>query len=198
MNDDDEATRPVMRFDRPSEWPRIKALLDDAFGRETESALVERLRGDGAFSFMIVAEIGEGFIGACGFSPLPIHGEERSYDGAALGPLAVAAPFRGAGVGSALVRAGLAQCRRRNLGVVCALGSPRFFNRLGFSRAAASEIASPWTDAPAYQALVLRDELAPVVGEARYADAYFNSADMDDGMEATNRVAGMKSGGASG
>ena len=83
--------RPVMRFDRPSEWPRIKALFDDSFGRDAESALVETLRADGAFAFMIVAETPEGFIGACGFSPLPIlrqdeTGGETTVDGAALAP----------------------------------------------------------------------------------------------------------------
>lgn len=174
---DDEGPRPAMRFDRPSEWPRIKALFDDAFGRETESALVERLRDDGAFSFLIVAEIGEGFIGACGFSLLPIHGEERSYEGAVLAPLAVAAPFRGAGVGSALVRAGLAQCRRRNFGVVCALGHPRFFSRLGFSREAAAGVVAPWSASAAFQALVLRDDGAVVAGEAQYPEAFLDAAE---------------------
>lgn len=172
MNADmDPRLRPVMRFDRPSEWPRIRGLLEASFGRSEEADMVERLRADGDFLFMIVAEIEDGFIGAVGFSRLPIVGE-RMVDAAALAPIAVAEDFRGVGVGAALVRAGLAQCRRRGAPLVCVAGARRFFAQTGFAIRPAAQIDAPWS--PGHlQALALDDALGPIEGVARYPKGFF-------------------------
>lgn len=172
MTEDADGPRPLMRFDRPAEWPRLKALFDHCFGREDEANLVEQLRADNAFSFLIIAEIEDGFIGACGFCPLPIVGERR-VEAVALAPLAVVPEYRGAGVGAGLVRAGIAQCRRRGVEAVVVLGAPRFYGKLGFTAEAAAKIDAPWAGVPSFQALALSDGIEPMEGEAQYPAAFF-------------------------
>nr|MBX2854774.1 N-acetyltransferase [Paracoccaceae bacterium] len=146
-----------------------------------ESLLVERLRADGSGLFVIVAEIEAGFIGAAAFTPMAIAGE-RSYTAAALGPIATAPKFRGRGVGAGLVRAGLAQCRRRSVGAVFVLGAPSFYGRFGFTAAAAAKVASPWAGSH-FQALSLTDGVELFEGEARYPEPFYEMfSDEEDGV----------------
>lgn len=157
--------RPVLRFDRPSEWPRLQALFKASFGREREATLVEELRAAERFLFLIVAEIDGGFVGAIGCSDAEIIGEETTLRAAIVFPVAVAPAYRGREIGSALVRAALAQCRRRHIDAALAVGATRFFGRLGFAPEAAAAIDAPWFG-PHFQALALRDDLGSMAGDA--------------------------------
>lgn len=171
MNGDELKPRPVMRFDRPAEWPRVKRLFDVCFGRTAESELVERLRAGGSGLFVILAEIETGFVGAAAFTPMAVVGE-RPITAAALGPIATAPKYRGRGVGAGLVRAGLAQCRRRGVGAVFVLGAPSFYSRFGFSAAAAAKVDAPWAG-PHFQALSLTEGVEVFDGEARYPAPFY-------------------------
>lgn len=162
--------RPAMRFDRPAEWPRVKRLFDVSFGRDIESRLVEALREKRSGLFVIVAEIEAGFVGAAAFTPVAVAGE-RDLMAAALGPMATAPKFRGRGVGAALVRAGVAQCRRRGVEAVFVLGAPSFYGRFGFTAAAAAKVAAPWAGSH-FQALSLVDGVELLEGEARYPEPF--------------------------
>jgi putative acetyltransferase len=53
-----------------------------------------------------------------------------------MAPLAVAPPFRGKGVGSALVRHSIDEAKRRNEDFVVVLGDPEYYLRFGFRRGA--------------------------------------------------------------
>ncbi|OYT18536.1 MAG: hypothetical protein CCU26_16370 [Nitrospira sp. UW-LDO-01] len=50
-----------------------------------------------------------------------------------LGPLAVAPEHQRSGIGSALVRAGLEQCKHLSFEAVVVLGNPAYYRRFGFT-----------------------------------------------------------------
>ncbi|MDH3444329.1 MAG: N-acetyltransferase, partial [Deltaproteobacteria bacterium] len=52
-----------------------------------------------------------------------------------LAPMAVSPDHQRKGVGSALVRAGLEECKKLGFGAVVVLGHPRFYPRFGFTPA---------------------------------------------------------------
>ncbi|MCI4662734.1 MAG: N-acetyltransferase [Neomegalonema sp.] len=166
-------SRPVLRFDRPSEWPRIKPLYDDAFGGPDEAELIEDLRASGDLIFQLVAEApGEPepdrrFLGALAFADLSI-GAQRAV--ALVGP-AIDPACQGQGIGSALVRAGLIQARKKGAVAACVLGDPGFWSRFGFETGAARQISCPWSG-PYYMALALIEDLPPLAGHAHYPAAF--------------------------
>jgi putative acetyltransferase len=49
------------------------------------------------------------------------------------------------GIGSALVRHGLALCRERGISAVVVLGDPAYYGRFGFSPALARGLKTPWS-----------------------------------------------------
>lgn len=60
-----------------------------------------------------------------------------------LGPLAVAADARGAGIGAALVQAALKRARLDGHGAVVLVGDEPYYRRFGFSAATAAGLAMP-------------------------------------------------------
>lgn len=157
----------------------IRALLRAAFGGEAEAELVDRLRAEpGAVRLSLLAERRRDgrLVGQILFSAMAVGDDPAVL---ALAPLAVAPEMQRQGIGAALVRRGLALCRRRGLGrAVLVLGEPDYYGRYGFSAAAAREVTGvPWAGHPAFQARSLRPSPAmaaapPVAGDARYACAF--------------------------
>jgi putative acetyltransferase len=74
---------------------------------------------------------------------------------AALGPLAVSPPHQRLGIGSALVRRGLATCRSMDAAGCLVLGAPTFYGRFGFAPARAN-LRSPYSGLDAFQGLEFR------------------------------------------
>ena len=89
---------------------------------------------------------------------------------AGLAPLAVLPAAQRQGVGSALVREGLARCRAAGYAIVVVLGDPAYYSRFGFVDAAGHQVGCEY-DAPpgAFQLIELQ---APALRErpaiARY------------------------------
>lgn len=132
----------------------------------TEAALVERLRVDGDLAISLVAEQEGVLVGHIGFSPITIDGADHRWF--ELAPLSVALEQRRAGIGAALVEAGLAMLRllgARGVGVV---GDPQYYGRFGFVAAAGLAPAGP--EAEWFRALTLVPP-APT-GVVRYAAAF--------------------------
>jgi putative acetyltransferase len=164
----------VIRVEQPGDIPHIRDIVAHAFGQRAEADLVDRLRADGdaLISLVAVAENGE-LVGHILFSRLPIEGAKgRVTEAAALAPLAVRPEHQGKGVGSALAKAGIRACTAHGLGAVIVVGDPKFYQRFGFSAAAARGLRSPYPG-DAFMAL----ELQPGVlranpGTVRYAAAF--------------------------
>lgn len=163
-------TRPEIRFDKPSDWPEIERICAAAFGRSAEFDLLCRLRDDNDLAMLLVAESAGAVAGVAAFSELAIEGAEL-VRAAALAPIAVDPDRQASGVGAALIRAGIAQCRKKGIGAIVVLGYPRYYARFGFSTEAAAGIEAPWSG-PNLMALSLRDETPALVGRARYPAAF--------------------------
>lgn len=62
----------------------------------------------------------------------------------ALAPMAVSNVLQHQGIGSALVRSGLEQCKKQGVQAVTVLGHPAYYPRFGFVPASGFAICCPW------------------------------------------------------
>ena len=99
----------------PGDSDAIDSLYPEAFPDETLLRLVRDLLRD----------VGHAIFTRCGV----VGG---SVNAALLGPLAVAPAWQRQGIGSAMVRAGLRRLEDMDVSLVCVLGDPAYYKRLGF------------------------------------------------------------------
>lgn len=127
--------------------PNVYDLHLDAFGEE-EGELVAQLaldllRDDTAEPILsLVAEKDDRIVGCVIYSCVTIHNGGPLEKTVILAPLAVASKQQRAGVGSALVRHGLAVLRSQGVGLVLVYGNPQYYSRFGF--AAGHQIVAPF------------------------------------------------------
>jgi putative acetyltransferase len=122
---------------RPEGAADRQAILDvnrEAFGREDEARLVDALRESPAFvpALSLVAEEGGAIVGHILFTHLTVADGGVARPALALAPMAVLPASQNRGVGSALVRRGLADAREQGHHVVIVLGHPAYYPRFGF------------------------------------------------------------------
>lgn len=108
----------------------IESLYPEAFPDEDLLPLVRDLLHDAAIAVSLVGAFGLQIVGHAVFTKCGVVGS--SVKAALLGPLAVAPAWQGRGIGSAIVRAGIQRLRDANVDLVCVLGDPAFYGRLGF------------------------------------------------------------------
>jgi len=145
----------MIRYARAADHPAIADVVAAAFGRADEADLVARLRTDGDVIFELVAEEDGVETGHILFSRL--WADHAGLFGA-LAPLAVRPEGQRAGVGSALVRAGLASAREFGCHGVLVLGDPAYYGRFGFSAETAAQVQAPFRGLAAFQGLALEPE----------------------------------------
>lgn len=119
-----------LRDSVPADFSAIESLYPEAFPDEDLLPLVRDLLQDAKITTSIVGVIGSRIVGHVIFTTCGVTG--RPTTAALLGPLAVAPAWQGHGIGSALVRTGLRQLEGRDVLLVCVLGDPAFYKRLGF------------------------------------------------------------------
>ena len=112
----------------PADVAAIESLYPLAFPDEDLLPVVRDLLPDTAVTSSIVGEIDSMIVGHVIFAKCSVSGAGASL----LAPLAVTPSLHGQGIGSALVRAGLRQQKDSGVRVVCVLGDPAFYGRLGF------------------------------------------------------------------
>jgi putative acetyltransferase len=174
-----EISRLLARFVRratPSDLPAIDAVHRAAFPADVEARLVAALIERGQATISLVAEIDRQVIGHILFSPATVGptgsvGPELHEDsalvnatsadpskanpGLGLAPLAVLPPFQNQGIGTALVRAGLAECHRLNVPWVVVLGHETYYPRFGFAPASHWNLTGDYGSSDAFQFLPL-------------------------------------------
>lgn len=161
----------LIRSELPGDIPSIHRVNEEAFGRPEEALLVDRLRDRKAI-ILSLAAIEEGdVIGHVLFSPVLLHGDAGVVHViVGLGPVAVLPDRQRQGVGSALIEAGLKQCRDRGYRALIVLGHPTYYPRFGFRPASLSGIRCSF-EVPddVFMAMELvRGALKDVTGVAHY------------------------------
>ena len=162
-----------IRSETPPDLNDIRSVNEEAFRRAAEADLVDALRDGGHVLASLVAETHPGVVGHILFSRLPIKQGDRELEAAALAPVAVRAAWQRQGVGSALVRAGIAQCREAAVPAIVVLGHPDYYPRFGFSATLAKPLQAPFSG-PAFMALELVPGVLVHGGSVRYPSAFFD------------------------
>jgi putative acetyltransferase len=129
----------VVRLEEPSDRAAALEVERLAFGSDEEPGIVETVR-DLEDSFALVAEEGGAVVGHVQFSRARV-GETAVV---ALGPIAVVPERHREGIGSSLVREGLAEATRRGEIAAILIGDPAFYLRLGFEPGSAFGLANPF------------------------------------------------------
>ena len=142
------------------------AFRDMPFSEGDEQELVDALRNDGDLTLSLVAEDGMRIVGHIAFSPVAIS--DGTLDWYDLGPVSVWPDLHGQGIGSALVRRGIADMRGKGAKGIVLLGSPDYYGRFGFEHD--PHLQYPGPPAEYFQRLVL-DGPAPT-GVVRYVPAF--------------------------
>ena len=117
----------------------IAALLEEAFGRPDEARLFRTLWGSDELAVALVNEVDDGIAAVAVLSHLL-----APPDCLALGPLAVAGDRRDRGFGKALIGESIGWARRAGHAAIFVLGQPPYYERFGFSVAAARPFVSPY------------------------------------------------------
>lgn len=104
------------------------------------------------------------------FSPATIESEDTTIQGMSLAHVAVLSEYQGQGIGSELIRAGIAMLASRQGPFVIVLGHAEYYLRFGFLPASRYGIRSEWeVSDDAFMILMLdKSEMRGIAGAARY------------------------------
>jgi putative acetyltransferase len=118
-----------------------------------EVALIAALRADGDVAVELTALEAGDVVGHVMFSALAVAPDTLRM--ASLAPVCARIDRQRSGIGSALIREGLARCKAQGFDTVLVLGDD-YYRRFGFSAEAAKSVESEFSG-PHFQALALRD-----------------------------------------
>lgn len=160
-----------VRPERPGDREAVFAVHAAAFETRAEADLVEALRSDPAPVVSLVAETDGSIVGHILFSPATLD-SDPDLQVMGLGPMAVLPDRQNRGIGSALVREGLAACRRLRARAVVVLGHPGYYPRFGFRPASRFGVRSEY-DVPDEVFMALELETGALrPGTIRYHEAF--------------------------
>jgi len=132
-----------IRFETADDFDQIHRLNHSAFGTDAEADLVDALRRAAQPFISLVAEQDHTISGHIVFSAVTLSADPDVRI-AGLAPMSVMPALQRRGIGSALVRAGLDECRRFGFVAVAVLGHREFYPRFGFSPASRCGISSTY------------------------------------------------------
>lgn len=166
----------TIRPERPADVAAVRSVNLAAFATATEANLVDVLRQAASPIVSLVAEDAGSLVGHILFSPVTLsgHPDVRIMG---LAPMAVTPARQKQGIGSALVRAGLAECQHFHFAAVVVLGHAAYYPRFGFLPASRFGIACEYDVADdVFMALELEPHaLNAKTGTIRYHAAFANA-----------------------
>jgi putative acetyltransferase len=171
----------IVRPEEPGDYAQIREMTIPAFKAaygtgEAEADLIERLRAqpDHDPALALVAVQGALVVGHILFSPVIIRGEAGEWPALCLAPLGVRIGYQRQGIGSALLRAGLARARERGHSRLVLSGDPAYYGRFGFGDAQSHGLRDDLgTPPPHFLALALAEgALAGVSGLVCYSPPF--------------------------
>ncbi len=122
----------TIRPETPEGVESIGYVIEQVFGQESESELIEKLRNRGVLTISLVALQNGETVGHIAFSLVVIESGLSSFEAIALAPMAVLPAYQRQGIGRQLVRAGLEECRRLGHEIIVLVGHPDYYPRFGF------------------------------------------------------------------
>lgn len=127
-----------IRSEKVSDIDAIHLLVARAFGREDEAKRVDKLRDQGGLMFSLVAEESrdQRLLGHLAFSMVNINGDKQNWTALGLAPVSVLPEFQKQGIGSALINFWFEHYSDPYFNAVVLLGSPDYYPRFGFKKAA--------------------------------------------------------------
>jgi putative acetyltransferase len=163
---------PIIREEEARDHAQVYAINEAAFGHPDEADLVVQLRAEQAVLLSLVAEQDQGIVGHILFTRMTIETADGLIPAVALAPMAVMPDHQNRGIGSQLIRRGLAILGARGERIVIVLGHEHYYPRFGFSSEKASNLESPFPP-EAYMALELEaGALDGIRGRVRYPAAF--------------------------
>jgi putative acetyltransferase len=156
----DNSVMLIIRAETAKDADAVRKLNKKAFKGNSESKLVDALRGSDGFipGLSLVAEKSGKVVGHILFSPIKIRDQKGATPALALAPMAVLPDYQNQGIGAELVKYGLNECRQLGHKIVVVVGHPEYYPRFGFVKAGEKGLKLPF-EAPDEVFMVL--ELAP-------------------------------------
>ena len=159
-----------IRKEHPQDIEAIRQVCDRAFGQPQEGEVVDSLRRNCEGLLSLVAVDQSQVVGHIFFSPATVDSGEKPILGMGLAPMAVLPEFQRQGIGSELIRVGVAMLKQKGCPFIIVLGHADYYPRFGFERASQYGIRSEW-DVPddAFMVLELDDaKMEGISGVASY------------------------------
>jgi putative acetyltransferase len=157
-----------IRPETDQDYEAIRQINRLAFGRDVEAQLVDDLRAESFAKLSLVAVRQGQVVGHILFSDQPIVAESGTVSALLLAPLAVLPDFQRQGIGAALVREGLDQCRALGHQIVLLFGHPEYYPRFGFSAALARQITAPFAGDMFMAAELTDDAMDGLIGSITF------------------------------
>ena len=155
----------MIRAEEPADIAGIRKVVAEAFPGPLEALLVDRLRADGNSVISLVAVDDGRVVGHVQFSSMT-----APFRALGLGPVSVMPDRQRSGIGSQMIRAGLKHAADAGWEGVFVLGSPKYYQRFGFSPDRARGFKSSY--AGAHFMLLALNGCPHTEGEVNYAPAF--------------------------
>lgn len=156
--------------EQPADADAIRVVHEASFPTAAEARLVDALRSAGRLCVSLIAVQDGMVVSHIAFSPVRVAG---ASDGLGLAPVAVLPGHQRRGIGSRLIREGLAVGERSGFGFVVVLGEPGYYGRFGFAPAGRWGLRDEYGGGEAFQAVELRGGSIPVgAGLVQYAPEF--------------------------